>query len=127
PQDVRPDPGLIVELSKLMGGGLSHKDAKDALNYALERGVGLEEAFRALGMRVTSSEGIRAGGQSAEEDAIRRVVEDVLRRNPRAVEDVRRNPRAVDYIVGMVLKELGRGTNAKLVARIVAETLDQDK
>ncbi|BBE41884.1 Aspartyl-tRNA(Asn) amidotransferase subunit B [Conexivisphaera calida] len=128
PQDVHPDPGLIVELSKLMGGGLSHKDAKDALNYALEKGVGLEEALRALGMRVTLGEDIRAGGPSAEgEGAIRRVVEDVLRRNPRAVEDARRNPRAVDYIVGMVLKELGRGTNAKLVARIVAETLDQDK
>ncbi|MGC9116560.1 MAG: Asp-tRNA(Asn)/Glu-tRNA(Gln) amidotransferase subunit GatB [Conexivisphaera sp.] len=114
--NVAVDPGLLVDLSRRMRDGLSHKDAKDALAYALERGVSAEEALRALGISGASSE-----------DELRRAVEDVLRRNPRAVEDARRNPRAVNYLVGMVLREVGRGANAKLVAKIVEEMLGEDK
>ncbi len=112
PHELRVDPEAVVELSRLMEGGLSHKDARDVLSYALEKGVKIEEAARALG--VESAKG---------EETMRRVVEEVIRRNPRAVEDARRNPRAVDYLVGMVLKELGRGANAREVARMVRETL----
>mgnify|MGYP001772649578 CR=1 FL=1 len=117
PQDLRVDASLLVGLSRMMEEGLSHKDARDVLYYALERGAGLEEALKALGI----------GGGAGGEEEVRRVVEEVVRRNPRAVEDARRNPRAVDYLIGMALKELGRGANARLVARIVRELLDQDK
>ena len=112
--EVSVDPGLVAELSRRMVEGLSHKDAKDVLVYALERRVPVEEAVRALGLATTPIEG----------DLERRVRE-IIGRNPRAVEDARRNPRAVDYLVGMVLKETGRGVSARAVADIIRRMLEE--
>ncbi|MFP3283498.1 MAG: Asp-tRNA(Asn)/Glu-tRNA(Gln) amidotransferase subunit GatB [Nitrososphaeria archaeon] len=117
PHEVRVDPALIVRLSGLMKEKhLSHKDAKDVLIYALEGGVTVDAALSALGI---------SGG--SDEDELRRAVEDVLGRNPKAVEDARRNPKAVDYLVGMVLREVGRGADARLVAKMISESLKRDK
>ncbi|MFP3136812.1 MAG: GatB/YqeY domain-containing protein, partial [Nitrososphaeria archaeon] len=74
----------------------------------------VEEAVRALGLAATPIEG----------DLERRVRE-IIGRNPRAVEDARRNPRAVDYLVGMVLKETGRGVSARAVADIIRRMLEE--
>ena len=55
---------------------------------------------------------------------LEKVVDEVFRENPKAVEDARRNPRAVQFLVGMVLKKTGKKADPRLAYEIVRKKLE---
>lgn len=102
----------VVEALRLyLEGRLTIKMLKEMVPE-LARGKTASQVVEERGWRVL-----------ADRRELERVVEEVFRENPKAVEDARRNPRAIQFLVGMVMKKTGKRADPRLAFEIVREKL----
>ena len=95
----------------LESGVISVKLLKEYVRLAVLEDVDPEELV---------SRGMTAIGESEE---LERVVEEVFRENPKAVEDALRDPRAINFLVGQVMRKTGKRADPKLVNEIIRRRL----
>ncbi len=61
----------------------------------------------------------------AEEDKLRQLVREVIKNNPKAVQDALKNPKAVNYLVGQVMRATRGQAEPKLVRKLIEEELER--
>ncbi len=85
----------------------------------------LKEYVRLAVLEDTDPEELVFRGMTAirEAEELERVVEEVFRENPKAVEDALKDPRAVNFLVGQVMKKTGKRADPKLVNEIIRRRL----
>ena len=106
-------PEHLAKLMKLLDRGvISIRQAKEMAEHIAKKGADPEKLVKELGYeRITSPE------------ALRPVVEEVFRENPKAVQDALRNPKAINYLVGMVMRKTRGRADPGLARRLVEEKL----
>jgi len=117
PSRVKATPKHIVKLLKLLDEGLiSVRMAKELMPKIVLEGVDVESFVKQHGFSKLS-----------DESELRRVVEEVFREYPRAVEDARRNPKAINFLVGAVMKKTKGRADPQLTIRIIRELLQSQQ
>jgi len=104
---------VVKLLQALDAGSITVKQAKEFVEYIVKQGKDLEELLRESGSALTDIAVIEA------------VVDEVLKENPKAVDDAKRNPKAINFLVGSVMKKTGGRADPKIVAEIIRRKLAQ--
>jgi len=117
PHELRARPIHIARLLELLDKGLiSIKIAKEIMPEIVRSGSDPEKLIRTRGLlRITNR------------DELQQIVREVMRSNPKAVEDALRNPRAINYIVGLVMKRTQGRADPKLTIELIKNELQRYK
>lgn len=109
----RVKPEHLAKVMRLLDRGvISIRQAKEMAEHIAKRGADPEKLVDELGFR-----------RIADPEKLRPVVEEVLRENPKAVEDALRNPKAVNFLVGMVMRKTRGRADPAVARRLVLERL----
>ncbi|KSW12009.1 glutamyl-tRNA amidotransferase [Pyrodictium occultum] len=110
----RVKPEHLAKVMRLLDRGvISIRQAKEMAEHIAKRGADPEKLVDELGFR-----------RIADPEKLRPVVEEVLRENPKAVEDALRNPKAVNFLVGMVMRKTRGRADPAVARRLVLERLE---
>jgi len=53
------------------------------------------------------------------------IVEEVLRENPKAVQDALSNPKAINYLIGLVMKKTGGKADPQITRELIQKALEK--
>lgn len=109
------EPKAVVSLLRAMDKGLiSVRMAKELLPKVISENLYVEDYVRRTGLE-----------KIGDEATIRKLVEEVFRENPKAVEDALRNRKAVNYLVGAVMRKTRGRADPQLTLRVIEELLER--
>ncbi len=108
-------PEYLANLMRLLDEGkISIRQAKELAEHIAKRGIDPARLVAEMGMEKISDESF-----------LSRVVDEVFREYPKAVQDALRSPKAVNFLVGMVMKKTRGRADPSITRRLVEERLEQ--
>jgi len=115
PENLKVTPLHIVKLLKLWDEGvLSVKMVKELLPRVIKEGVDIETYVVSSGyMRISDRE------------YLCKVIEEVIKENPKAVRDALSNPKAINYLVGLVMKKTESRADPQITKEIIQDYLNR--
>lgn len=116
PQEIHFTPDHLAKLIKLVDDrAINGTVAKEVFEQIFDRDVDPEAYVREKGLGAVTDEG-----------ALKKVIETVIRQNPKSVEDFHSGKKkAMGYLVGQTMKELKGKGDPGIVNRILEELLNQ--
>ncbi len=110
------DPERLKELFEMVDkGDITWKQAKEVVfPEVLKSGKRPRE--------IAKEKGLYALRDASE---LKKVIEEVIRKNPKAVEDAKRNPKAINFLVGQVLKATKGRADPKVVRELIAKMISE--
>ncbi|MBU9742333.1 Asp-tRNA(Asn)/Glu-tRNA(Gln) amidotransferase subunit GatB [Lachnospiraceae bacterium ASD3451] len=117
PEDIHFTPGHLAQLIQLVDERtINGTVAKEVFEQIFDRDVDPDVYVREKGL-----------GAVTDEDALKKVIEAVVRENPKSVEDYRGGKKkAMGYLVGQTMKELKGKGDPGIVNRILGELLNRE-
>ncbi len=103
--------GGIIDL--ISNGTISGKIAKDVLEIIMEEGGDPAEIVKARGLMQVSDSG-----------EIEAIIDEIIKANPKQVEEVRDKPKAIGWFVGQVMQKTKGKANPGMVNALLREKLD---
>ncbi|MEM0026414.1 MAG: Asp-tRNA(Asn)/Glu-tRNA(Gln) amidotransferase subunit GatB [Ignisphaera sp.] len=114
-KNLRLDLLQIVKLLRLWDEGvLSVKMVKELLPQIIKGGIDVEDYVKSSGYT-----------RLVDKEYLEKVVEEVFRESPKAVQDALENPKAVNYLIGLVMKKTSGRADPQLVREIILSMLDK--
>ncbi len=115
PENLKVKPLHIVKLLRLWDEGtLSVKMVKEILPQVVKEGIDIEAYVTASGYV-----------KIIDRDYLREIVEEVLRENPKAVQDALSNPKAINYLIGLVMKKTGGKADPQITRELIQKALEK--
>ncbi len=111
--DLKIEPSDLVELViAIRNGRITGTIAKQVLEEAFKTGTSAEKIIKEKNLEVVSDSG-----------EIEKIVDEVIKSNPDAVESVKKNPNAIKYLVGQVMKASKGKANPSIAEEILSKKL----
>jgi aspartyl-tRNA(Asn)/glutamyl-tRNA(Gln) amidotransferase subunit B len=113
PENFKATPLHIVKLLKLWDEGiLSVKMVKEILPQIIKDGIDVESYVAASGYV-----------KIIDKSYLHKIVEEVMKEHPKAVQDALSNPKAINYLIGLVMKKTGGKADPQITKEIIQEIL----
>ncbi len=113
PRVVKGSPDKVGKLLSFLDRGvISIKILKQILPDVVLRDLDPEEIIRSRGLDVISDRSV-----------IEKLVDEVFRENPKAVEDAKKNPKAINFLIGKVMAKTRGKAHPAIVREVVARKL----
>jgi aspartyl-tRNA(Asn)/glutamyl-tRNA(Gln) amidotransferase subunit B len=114
-ENLKVKPLHIVKLLRLWDEGtLSVKMVKEILPQVVKEGIDIEAYVTASGYV-----------KIIDRDYLHKIVEEVLRENPKAVQDALSNPKAINYLIGLVMKKTGGKADPQITRELIQKALEK--
>ena len=113
-KDLKLQPSVFIDIVRKMDeGALNNQQTKKLLFKVLETGKSPQQVIKEEGLE-----------QISDEDTVRRIIDEVLHSNPKAVQDYKQGKtQVIGFLVGQVMKITGGKVNPKKVKECIERRL----